>query len=200
MVRVISIVFLMLIMVGCSFPSFPYTLEEEATAFIQGLDSQSSQLQQIEADPQPVIHGKRDEREGSIILYSKSYPNDRRQFGYVWIEADGIFWRGKQATYKEVHLQGIKSNLQLAYDMHAIWQSSGNVAIVFGASLHPAVHSVEVTFATGETKRDTLTQGMFAIMGPNISGPDIIHEVYSSVLEIRALDVQGQVLQRFPSP
>lgn len=63
----------------------------------------------------------------------------------------------------------------------------GPFAIVYGYSLSSQVHTVEAVFDNGDTLRDSVTNGVFALLSP--------HKTY--MRELRAYDQNGRILYQY---
>lgn len=134
------------------------------------------------------IVGVRHQGNQAVVLYTAIDPglNNAQPmpvFGYQYLRRTWLGWEpmgGGSSGSSVVPVPGqlIHSGLGTSSD------GREQVTIVFGRALDPRVVAVEAVFANGRTARDSVTDGVFALL---IEGSD-------EICELRALDAQDQVL------
>jgi hypothetical protein len=130
------------------------------------------------------IEGRRQHGNAAIVLYSATQPATVRSpalaiFGYAYVRQSPWGW-GLHAGGSSGSSMPLPRETTLDYGLGSFRVGVQRYSVVYGRTLHPAVTVVEAVLHNGKVLRDSVTQGVFAIL---ITGAQ-------PVCELRALDIQ----------
>lgn len=131
------------------------------------------------------IRGERAWSEGAIVLYNTSSPNENgtrldETLNYTLVEKQSCGWQPTHYTH------GFGAVLEPSPFIASTDVQTNLYTIVFGWTLSSQVKAVEVVFSSGETHRDTVTDGVFAVLAAQ----------GSAACELRALSIDNAMLER----